>query len=50
MEAGWGAKKTKSSDKAPLLAIIRSLVLEPPTVSLHASNFLAVVIRDGVAH
>ena len=36
-------------DKVAPLAVIHTLILQPLAVSLHATDLLAVVIRDGVS-
>lgn len=38
----------KLDDEVAALAVVRALILEPLSVSLHTANLLAVVVGDGV--
>lgn len=40
----------KLGNEVTALAVVRSLILEPLSVSLHATNLLTVVIGDGVGN
>lgn len=40
--------RARLGNEVTALAVVCSLIFEPLPVSLHAANFLAVVVRDGV--